>query len=160
MSFRIGYGEDIHRLRKGGRFVLGGVLISSDVSPVAHSDGDCLYHALADAILGAVGEEDIGHLFPPDDPSCEGIDSSLIVRAALLKAKDKGFTLVNVDCFVVLERPKLKPHIEAMKEKTASLLGIEKGDISIKCGTNEGLDALGEGRAVKAVAVCLMERKE
>ncbi len=159
-EFRIGYGEDIHVLEKGRKLVLGGIEVPSSVGSLAHSDGDCLYHAIADALLGAVGDRDIGHLFPDDDPETEGIDSSFILLAAGKKAEDAGYVVSNLDCHLALECPKVGPYVAAMKAKTAALLEIEESDISIKAGTEEGLGPIGEGKAVRATAVVLLVRKE
>lgn len=157
-SLRIGYGEDIHRLQEGGRFVLAGTEITTAFSPVAHSDGDCYYHALADAILGAIGGEDIGHHFPPEEKKTAGMDSSLIVKKAIELAKEAGFAVVNLDSYILLERPKIGSFVITMKEHVASLLGISTSEVAIKAGTNEGLGPIGEGKAVKCVCTILLER--
>lgn len=157
-KLRIGYGEDIHRLKEGGRFLLAGTEIALGISPLAHSDGDCYYHALADAILGAIGEEDIGRHFPPEEEKTAGMDSSLIVEKAMGLAKEAGYRVVNVDSYILLERPKVGPFVPGMKAKVASLLGVEPGDVAIKAGTNEGLGPIGEGKAVKCVCAILLER--
>jgi 2-C-methyl-D-erythritol 2,4-cyclodiphosphate synthase len=160
-SYRIGYGEDIHRLVKGHDFVLGGVKITpTDVMPLAHSDGDVIYHAVSDALLGALALGDIGVYFPPSDKKTKGMDSRLIVEKCLSLVKAKGYHVVNADVSVILEKPHLRPLIEGMQANLASLLEVADGAASVKAGTNEGLDALGEGKAIKAVAVVLLEKEK
>lgn len=153
--FRIGLGYDIHRLKAGRRCVLGGVEIASPVGPDGHSDADVLTHALADAILGAVGLRDIGHHFPNTDPACAGMDSQIILAKAVAEAAARGYAVSNVDCAIIAETPKIGPHIAAMKTRLSATLGVPEDCVGIKATTNETLDDIGRklGIAVHAVAM-------
>ena len=153
---RIGIGYDIHRVERGLRCVLGGVEIPSDVGSVAHSDGDVLAHAIADAILGAAGLPDIGHFFPPGDPDCAGIDSLKIIERAVAEAKKTGYRVGNVDAAVIAERPKIGKHVPAMREKLGAALGIAPALVGVKATTNEKLGSLGAGEGIAVHAVCLL----
>lgn len=153
---RIGIGYDIHRVARGRRCVLGGVEIPSDVGSVAHSDGDVLAHAIADAVLGAAGLPDIGHFFPPSDPDCAGIDSLKIIERAVAEAKKTGYRVGNVDAAVIAERPKIGKHVPAMREKLGSALGIAPDLVGVKATTNEKLGSLGAGEGIAVHAVCLL----
>jgi 2-C-methyl-D-erythritol 2,4-cyclodiphosphate synthase len=154
---RVGIGSDIHRLSAGLPLVLGGVTIDSAVGAEGHSDADALAHAVVDAILGALCEGDIGAHFPDSDPKWAGFNSMEMLARVVWLAKEKGFHVGNVDCIVSLERPKLRPYIPAMREHLASTLTIDPGCVSIKAKSGEGLDAVGEGRAVQVQAVVLLE---
>jgi 2-C-methyl-D-erythritol 2,4-cyclodiphosphate synthase len=156
--FRIGQGYDIHPLVAGRTCILGGVKIPSDVGPDGHSDADVLLHALADAILGAAGLRDIGHYFPNTDAALQGINSGVIVKKAVSEVMALGWRIGNVDLVVLAERPKVSPHISDMKKSVAQLLGIEVGQVGIKATTNEGMDAIGQGKALAVQAVCLIYR--
>jgi 2-C-methyl-D-erythritol 2,4-cyclodiphosphate synthase len=138
-SVKIGIGYDIHRLVPGKRLVLGGVEIPHTKGLLAHSDGDCLYHALADALLGALGLRDIGHYFP-NTPEHLGRDSSTIVAFAVNEMKNLGYAVGNVDIVVIAEEPKLSPHVDAIKSNIARLLEIPPQSIAVKATTNEGQD--------------------
>ena len=159
---RIGLGWDRHRLApvspsgEGRPFVLGGVRLDHDTGPVGHSDGDALYHAVTDAILGSLGLPDIGQLFPDDDPRHEGEDSSVYVIEAVRRAREQGWVVGNLDAVVVLERPKLGPRKEEMRRNLADLLGVNITDVNIKGKTGERVDATGEGRAIDVQAVVMM----
>lgn len=161
-ALRIGHGYDLHRLEalapkgRGRPLVLAGVRLESPTGPVAHSDGDALYHAITDALLGALALPDIGQLFSDRDPRWEGGDSALFLREAAAQAAARGWTVVNVDATVVLERPKLGPHKGAMRENIAAALGVGVDRVNVKGKTHEGVDAVGEGRAVEAHAVVLL----
>lgn len=154
--FRVGLGYDIHRLDAGLRCVLGGVEIPAEVGCVAHSDGDVVAHALADAILGALALPDIGHFFPPNDPACAGMDSMEIVARAVAEAKARGYVVGNVDIAVIAERPKLGKHVPAMREKLGAVLGVPANCVGIKATTNEKLDDLGAGAGIAVHATCLL----
>lgn len=156
MKYRIGYGEDIHRLIEGRKLILGGIEIPFEKGLLGHSDADVVYHALSDAILGALALGDIGQYFRPDDESIEGIDSAKIVAFAVGKMKENGYRIGNVDIAIHAERPHVLRYVPAMKEKLAGLLETDVGNISIKGMSNEGLDAVGEGRAIRSVAVALL----
>lgn len=160
-SFRIGHGYDIHRTAQGRRLVLGGVEIAGAPFGLdGHSDADCLCHALADAILGAAALPDIGHYFPPGKPEIAGIDSKLIVAKAVAEARHLGWKVVNADCTLVAEKPKIAPHIAAMKEALSRSLGVTAGDVGIKATTNEKLGALGRQEGIAAFAVVLLGKAD
>lgn len=156
-AFRIGYGEDIHRLVPNRPLILCGVRVDSPLGLDGHSDADVAFHALADALLGAVGEGDIGKHFPPEDPSCEGIDSAKIVQKSLALVEKHGYKVGNIDLFILAEKPKLRPYEEAMKNRLAEVLNVPPEDIGLQFGTNEKLDAVGEGKAIRTTCVCLLE---
>jgi len=159
-DFRIGHGYDLHRLQPGGRLVLGGVVVSNDVSPVAHSDGDVVIHALVDALLGACALGDIGERFPNTDPAWRGADSLVFLRNVLVEVSDSlNYGVGNVDVTILAERPKLKPFKQQMREVLARELQVETGRVNIKAGTNEGCDAIGRAEAVAAHVVVLLYRR-
>ena len=157
---RIGYGYDIHRFKEGRPCVLGGVSIDSLIGPDGHSDADVLIHALMDAMLGAAGFRDIGYYFPPEDDAFKGISSRLLLEKVVQLLKDSNFGIYNADIMVIAEAPKLKPHIEKMKENLSVDLGIPVTRISIKATTNEGLGALGRTEGIAAQAVVSMYERE
>ena len=154
--FRIGIGCDTHRLAEGRPLILGGVKISADRGAEGHSDGDVLAHALADAILGALGEGDLGAHFPDDDPQWKDADSLQLLARVCWLARERGFHLVNADATIMLERPKLREHIAAIRESLARTLDVDIGCVSVKAKTGEGLDAVGRGEAVTVQAVVLL----
>jgi 2-C-methyl-D-erythritol 2,4-cyclodiphosphate synthase len=154
---RIGFGYDFHRLIEGRRFVLGGVELDWPLGPDAHSDGDLLVHAIVDALLGALARSDIGTHFPDWDERWRGarsVDFLLTLRGML---DEDGYTVGNIDANVILERPKLSPHFEAMRRNIAGALGIDPADINVKANTHEGVGEIGQGRAACAMAVVLLE---
>ncbi len=154
---RSGIGYDIHRLAPGRKLVLGGVEIPHTVGLDGHSDADVLSHAIADALLGAVGLGDIGHHFPNTDESIRGISSLAILEGvASLLAKGKA-SPVNIDATVIAEAPKIAPHIPGMRKKIAQALSMQESDISIKATTNELLGAIGRGEGIAAMAVASVE---
>jgi 2-C-methyl-D-erythritol 2,4-cyclodiphosphate synthase len=156
-AFRVGLGYDIHPLVAGRPCVLGGVRIPSDVGPDGHSDADVVLHAVADAILGAAGLRDIGHYFPNTDAAIKGLDSAMIVKKAVAEANSAGGWLVgNVDVVIIGERPKVMAHVEAMKAKVAGIIGISPAQVGIKATTNEGMDSIGQGKALAVQAICLV----
>ena len=157
---RIGYGYDIHRFSEGRPCILGGVSIDSPIGPDGHSDADVLIHALMDAMLGAAGMRDIGYYFPPEDDAFKGISSRLLLEKVVQLLKDSNFGIYNADIMVIAEAPKLKPHIEQMKENLSEDLGIPLSRISIKATTNEGLGALGRTEGIAAQAVVSMYERE
>ncbi len=156
MEFRIGYGEDIHVLVAGRPLIIGGVSIPHSKGLLGHSDADVLYHAISDALLGSVAQGDIGTLFPPSDPSTEGISSSIILKKCYDIVCQQGYRLTNIDSSICAEEPHLSGYILTMRQNIASLLGIKIDDISIKAMTNEGLDAVGKKEAIKAIATILV----
>jgi len=157
--FRIGIGHDTHRLVAGRPLVLGGVYVESDRGAEGHSDADALCHALADAILGALCEGDLGVHFPDRDPQWKDADSLQLLARVNWLARERGFHLVNADATVMLERPKLREHVAAMRENLARTLGAESGCISVKAKTGEGVDAVGLGEAVTVSAVVLLSNE-
>ena len=157
---RIGIGEDTHLLVEGRKLILGGVEIPFEKGLLGHSDADVVLHALSDALLGALALGDIGHLFPPSDPSIEGIDSRLILSRCVELIREKGYHVVNADIVIVLEKPKMKDHLPKMRETIASLLGVDMDQVGIQAKTNEGCDAIGQGKAIRANAVALLEKGE
>ena len=158
-AFRVGLGYDIHPLVAGRPCVLGGVNIPSPVGPDGHSDADVLLHAVADAILGAAGLRDIGHYFPNTDASLKGLDSAVIVKKAVTEAKGQGGWVVsNVDIVIIGERPKVMAHVDAMKAKVAEIIGISPSQVGIKATTNEGMDSIGQGKALAVQAICLISK--
>lgn len=154
---RIGEGYDVHRLAAGRVLRVGCVEISREFGAVGHSDADVLAHAICDAILGSMGAGDIGRHFPPSDRQWAGADSALFLQRAAELLCERGWRLINVDATVVLERPRLVPHISAMAEALASNLGCDAAAISIKAKSAEGLGAVGAGEAIEARAVVLVE---
>lgn len=158
MHIRVGYGYDVHRLEAGRRFMLGGVDLGAAFGPVAHSDGDALVHAICDALLGAAALGDIGRHFPDTSEEYRGIASlELLERTRALLAAH-GWQIGNVDATVLLERPKIAPHKDAMVSAIADCLTLDTGAVSVKATTMETLDAIGEGRGVAAHAVVLIHR--
>ena len=155
--FRIGTGTDTHRLVEGRPLMLGGVHIASEVGGDGHSDADALTHAVADAILGALSEGDLGVHFPDKDPQWSGVNSLELLSRVMWLARERSLRVVNVDSTVLLESPKLRSYIDAMRVNIAEVLGVEIGCVSVKAKTGEGLDAVGQGLAVSAQAVVLME---
>lgn len=158
-NLRIGYGEDIHRLVPNRKLILGGVEIPFDQGLLGHSDADCLLHAIADALLGACALGDIGDHFPVDDPQWENADSKIILSESYSLVKKKGYQITNLDASVLAEKPRLSPYRLAIRESIAQALGLELDQVSVKLMTNEGLDAIGEGKAIRSTCICLLERK-
>lgn len=154
--FRVGIGNDLHRLAPGRKLILGGVRIPFEKGPVGHSDGDALIHAFCDALLGAAALGDIGHHFPDTSRRWRNASSLLFLRHVRRLLGQAGYAIVNVDATVGLERPKLAPSIARMVKKVAAALDIKPSQVSIKAKTGEGLDALGRGEAVRADAVALI----
>jgi 2-C-methyl-D-erythritol 4-phosphate cytidylyltransferase / 2-C-methyl-D-erythritol 2,4-cyclodiphosphate synthase len=158
-ALRVGQGWDLHRLVPGRRLMLGGVEIPSELGEEAHSDGDVLLHAVIDALLGAAALGDIGSHFPPEDESWRDADSRRLARTAAELVRGAGYEIVNIDCTVVLERPRLGPHRDAMRASMAEALGVDSSAISVKAKTSEGVDAAGEGRAIEAQAIVLLNKR-
>ncbi len=153
--FRIGFGNDVHQLASGRKLILGGVHVPFEKGPVGHSDGDALAHAITDALLGAAALGDIGRHFPDTSAQWHNVSSLKFLRHARRLLKQAGFHIANVDATVELERPKLAPHIPQMIRKLAAALGLKPQQVSVKAKTGEGLDAVGEGRAIRATAIAL-----
>lgn len=155
---RIGFASDIHRLVAGRKLMLSGVCVPSEVGELAHSDGDVVYHAASEAILGALALGDLGKYFP-GTPEFKDIDSSLIVKKVVEMMNEKGCEINNIDISITLEKPKLAPFIMEMRQNLALLFNTSIENVSIKAGTNEGIDEIGKGLAVKADAVVLLKKK-
>ena len=157
---RIGHGYDVHRLTEGRRLILGGVEIPWEKGLLGHSDADVLTHALMDALLGAAALGDIGKLFPDKDPAYEGADSVELLRKVTALLREQGYRIANVDCTVIAQRPKLAPHIPAMRQRLAAAMGLETDRVSVKATTEEGLGFSGEGLGIAAHAVALIGETE
>ncbi len=155
---RVGSGYDLHRLVQGRPLVIGGVTIPFDRGPLGHSDGDVACHSATDAILGAAALGDIGRHFPDTDPRWRGADSLLLLSRAVALVREHGFEVINLDVTVVLEAPKIKSHVQHMRERLAGAIGIPVDAVSVKGKTNEGVDAVGRGEAIAAHAVALLTR--
>jgi 2-C-methyl-D-erythritol 2,4-cyclodiphosphate synthase len=155
-DIRIGFGIDVHRLAGTHELFVGGKKIDSDLGSVGHSDADVLLHAICDALLGALNLRDIGFHFPDTDPQYKGIDSKKLLAAVYEIIKNKGYKVNNIDATVVLEKPKLNPHIPEMQHIIASVLEMDVDRISIKATTHEKVDSFGQRAAIKAYAVCLL----
>ncbi|MFM7596044.1 MAG: 2-C-methyl-D-erythritol 2,4-cyclodiphosphate synthase [Flavobacteriales bacterium] len=158
MNLRIGFGVDVHRLSIGIPLILGGIEIPSDIGAVGHSDADVLLHAICDAILGAANLRDIGFHFSDKDPKYKGIDSKILLTNVVSLMKSHGYRVVNLDSTVILEHPKVNPHIPHMQTIIASLLEVDVDAISIKATTHEQVDSFGEGKAIKAYATVLLQK--
>ena len=156
--FRIGFGNDIHRLVLGKRLILGGVEIESDLGAEGHSDADALTHAVTDAILGALALGDIGTHFPNSDERWRNAESFVFLRFAVGLMKESGYEVVNVDSTVSLEQPMLRPYIDEIRKGLADALETETNCVSVKAKTGEGVDAVGEGKAVRSEAIVLLKR--
>ena len=152
MRYRSGIGYDVHQFAEGRPLVIGGVTIAHDRGLAGHSDADVLSHAIADAVLGAIGEPDIGYWFPPTDESIEGISSLKILEKAAELVSEKGGRIENIDATLIAEEPKIMPHAAAMKEKIAAALGIGSSDVGIKATTNETMGFVGRGEGIAALA--------
>lgn len=155
-AIRVGLGNDIHRLVEGRRLILGGVEIPFEKGLLGHSDADSLSHAITDALLGAAGLADIGTHFSDKDPQWAGADSLVFLRRVCEMLRARGWQIGNIDATILAERPKMMPHIPAMKTKLAETMMIDASQINIKAKTNEGLDAVGKGEAIAAQAVALI----
>lgn len=155
--FRIGIGSDIHKLVEGRSLILGGVVVPFERGAEGHSDADTLLHAIADAILGALAAGDLGSHFPDTAPEWKNANSMKLLSRVMELAGERGFHVVNVDSNVMLERPKLQPHIAAMRGNIAEALKVDASCVSVKARTGEGQDAVGQGNAVSAQAVVLLE---
>ncbi len=156
---RIGHGYDVHRLVEGRGLILGGVDVPFEKGLLGHSDADVLAHAVMDALLGAAALGDIGKLFPDSDPAYEGADSLVLLKRVAEVLDENGYRIGNVDATVLAQRPKLAPHIPAMREKLAAAMGVDPGRVSVKATTEEGLGFTGTGEGMAAHAVALIEEK-
>ncbi len=157
--FRIGFGNDLHRLVEGKPLILGGIEIPSEKGAEGHSDADALLHAVTDAILGALALGDIGSHFSDKDERWKGANSLIFLNEAVRMMKEKGFEIVNLDSTISLEKPKLRPHIDSMRENLSKNLEISLDCVSVKAKTGEKIGAIGENRAIKAEVIILLEKR-
>ena len=161
---RIGHGYDLHRLEpmapedSGRPFILGGVRFDHDRGPVGHSDGDALLHAITDALLGGLGHEDIGQLFPDTDPAFDGADSRKFLTRAMEVVREAGYRIGNLDATVILEQPRLGSRKMEIRAHLAEILGMDVADVNLKGKSHEKVDAIGEGRAIEVHVVVLLFR--
>lgn len=158
MSYRVGHGFDAHRLVAGRPFVLGGVTIPHETGPLGHSDGDALCHALSDALLGAAALGDLGGHFPDTDPQWKGADSLRLLQACHELIARHGWDVENLDATIVVQKPKIAPHVLAMREAISDRLGLALGLVSIKAKTSEGMGYTGDGTGIACYAVALLRK--
>ena len=158
MKLRIGYGIDVHQLKAGIPLIIGGINIPSDLGALGHSDADVLLHAICDALLGAANMRDIGYHFSDKDPKFKGIDSKILLKNVVDLISENDYKVINIDSTIVLESPKLNPHVPEMQAIIAKLLKVDIDAISIKATTHESVDSFGERRAIKAYAACLLSK--
>ncbi|MFB6274742.1 MAG: 2-C-methyl-D-erythritol 2,4-cyclodiphosphate synthase [Halothece sp.] len=160
MKLRVGNGYDIHRLGEGRPLIIGGVNIPHNLGLVGHSDADVLTHAIMDAMLGALSLGDIGHYFPPSDPKWANADSIELLQEVKGLITTQGWSVSNIDAVVVAEKPKLGPHLKAMRDRVSQTLEIQLDQVSIKATTNEKMDAVGREEAICSYAVALLQRND
>lgn len=158
MKIRVGYGYDVHQLKEGYDFWLGGIKVPHTKGAVGHSDADVLVHVICDALLGAANMRDIGFHFADTDPKFKGIDSKILLKDTVKLITDKGFSIGNIDVTVCLQKPKVNPHIPEMKKVLSEVMGIDEEDISIKATTTEKLGFVGTEQGVSAHAVALIQK--
>lgn len=154
---RIGHGYDVHRLVEGRKLIIGGVEIPYEKGLLGHSDADVLLHAVSDALLGSAALGDIGCLFPDNDAKYEGANSLKLLAEVVKVLADKGFSIVNIDCTVIAQKPKMRPYIDGMRRNIAAACGISDEFVSVKATTEEGMGFTGAGEGIAAHAVCLTE---
>lgn len=158
MKVRVGFGFDVHQLKEGKELWLGGIKLSHTKGAVGHSDADVLIHAICDALLGAAGMRDIGFHFPDTAAEFKGIDSKILLDRVNQLLKKEGYTIGNIDCTLVMEQPKINPHIDEMKKTLSAILQVEVNDIGIKATTNEKMGYVGREEGVCAYAVALIQK--
>ena len=158
MNLRIGHGYDIHRIARGRPLVLGGVIFDTDYGLDGHSDADALTHAICDALLGAAGLPDIGHLFPNTDPAYKNANSQVLLQQVIAALRTRGWSPVNIDATLIAEKPKIAPRLAEMKAALARATGLPPEAIGLKATTNEGVDDIGRGVAIAAHAVALIQK--
>ena len=158
--FRIGIGNDTHRLVEGRPLIIGGVQVAAARGADGHSDADVLAHAIADSILGAICEGDLGVHFPDREEQWKDADSLQLLSRVMWLANERGLRIVNLDSTVILEEPKLRPYMLSIRQNIAATLGVELGCVSVKAKTGEGLDAVGQGLAISAQAIALLEQMQ
>lgn len=158
MAIRIGHGFDLHRLEPGVPMVIGGVKVEHDKGCAGHSDGDVVYHAVTDAILGALAEPDIGQLFPDNDPKWKGADSKVFLAEADRIMRRHGYDIGNLDVTVIAQEPKIGPHKDAIRQNIAFHLGCDQSQVNVKGKTHEHVDAIGAGNAIACHVVLLLTK--
>ena len=158
MNLRVGEGWDVHQLVEGRKLILGGVDIPYEKGLLGHSDADALLHAITDALFGAAGLGDIGRHFPDTDPAFKGADSGVLLTEAAARVRAAGWLIANVDSTIVAQAPKMAPHIPAMRERIAALLGLSADQVNVKAKTAEKLGPVGQGLSIEARAVVLLQR--
>ena len=154
---KIGFSKDIHPLVEGRPFILGGIRLDHPKGPLGHSDGDCLLHAIAESLLGALALGDLGKFFPETDPKYKGYDSALILQEVFNYVEKKGYLISNLDCMVSLEKPKLRPYVDDMRRRIADILRTDVSRVSVKATTFEGLGIVGTEQAIICEAIVLLE---
>ena len=160
IKIRSGIGYDIHRLGKGDALFLGGIKVSSSLKAKAHSDGDVLIHSLIDSLLGAMAEPDIGELFPDTDPGLQGVSSSVLLEQVRSLMENNGYEIINIDCVIITETPKISNFKKEIRENLARVLGIPISAINVKGKTKERLDSVGRGEAIESYAVSMIRSKK
>lgn len=158
MKIKVGFGFDVHQLKEGHPFILGGVNLEHHKGAFGHSDADVLVHAICDALLGAANMQDIGHHFKNTDDRWKGIDSLILLKECAKMLKEAGYSVNNVDAMLCLEAPKINPHVPEMKKRIALAMSIDEDDISIKATSNETMGFIGREEGVVAYAVCLIQK--
>jgi len=156
-NLRIGHGFDLHRLVEGRKLILGGISIPHTLGLLGHSDADCLIHALADAMLGALALPDIGHHFPDDDPQNKDLNSCIILQRVLQMCRDRGYEPRNIDLTLIAQQPKLGPFLPQIRSNLSNLLSLSENCIGLKATTHEGIGSLGRQEGIAAHAVCLLQ---
>src|SRR5688572_4804265 len=159
MKVRVGFGFDVHQLREGRPCILGGIEISHHKGPLGHSDADVLIHAICDALLGAANLRDIGFHFPDTTSEFKSVDSKMLLKKVVDLVREKGYSLGNIDTTLVLELPKINPHIDSMRQTLSGVMGIAEEDISIKATTNEKMGFIGREEGVTAYAVAVITKE-
>ena len=156
---RVGMGYDVHKLVEGRKLIIGGVEIPHELGLLGHSDADVLLHAIMDALLGAAALGDIGKFFPDNDPKYKNIDSKILLNEIVDIMFEKGYEVNNIDCLIILEKPKMRPYIDKIRESVASLLKTDISNVNIKATTNEKMGEIGKEEAIQAHSVILLRKK-
>ena len=156
---RIGHSYDLHRLGKDNKLIVGGIPIPSDLGAIGHSDADALLHTIAEALLGALALGDLGKFFPDTSDKYKDIDSSILVKEVMKKVSSKGYSIVNIDSTIHLEKPKLRKYIDDIRQNIANILKLDIDQVSVKATTSEGIGIIGESKAIAAETVVLLEKK-
>lgn len=159
LPYRVGIGYDIHRLEENRDLIIGGIKIPYEKGLLGHSDADVLIHAIIDALLGALNLQDIGTLFPDTDPKYKGADSTVLLKNVIELVTKKGYKIGNIDSNIIAQAPKMMPHIPAIKQKLAEVMGINIEQISVKAKTKEKLDAVGEKLAIETNAIVMLYKE-